>query len=570
MKRVIVGILATLGFFTLLLFIGIGVVVWTLMPGEDALPKRMVLTLDLRHGLDETVGSSSLPVLDLSRNLTLAETVLAIDRASHHSDVAGLVARIDGSGPGFAQTQEIRNAIARFRDSGKFTYAYSTSFGEFGPGTIGYYLAAAFDEIHLQPLGAVGLTGLYLETPLLQGLFEQIGVLPSGDKRGPYKTAANMFTENSLTREHQQSLEWLATSLDEQIQAGIAEGRRIDAARVGELIDGGPYGADEALQNGLVDRLSYWDQVVTRAKDKAGADAKFISHESFAGVVLPDDHGDNVIALIEGVGQIQEGDSNDGPSGSVMGSDTVSMAVADAIDDDDVQAILFRIDSGGGSAVASETIAREIRRAIEKSKPVIVSMGNVAASGGYWIAMDATKIVADPGTLTGSIGVLAGKPVLSELWQKLGVNWGIIGRGANASMWSTNEDYSTLGRERLQAFLDETYDAFTTGVARGRGLTKEDVHKVAEGRVWTGAQAQELGLIDELGGFAKALELVRAEIGLASDDPIELRRFPAPKPPWEAALDLIENPLITLRALSDWVSMTTKPATLSAPPILIR
>ena len=569
MKRVIVGFLATLGCITLLLSIGLGVVVWTLLPGEDTLPKRMILTLDLRHGLDETANSGSLPMFDLSRSLTLAETVLAIDRASRHADVAGLVARIDGSGPGFAQTQEIRNAIARFRASGKFAYAYSTSFGEFGPGTIGYYLAAAFDEIHVQPLGAVGLTGLYLETPLLQGMFEQIGVQPSGDKRGPYKTAANMFTEKSLTREHQQSLEWLATSLDEQIRAGIAEGRQMDAATVDGLIDGGPYSADEAFENGLVDRLSYWDEVELLAKEMAGANAKLISHESFAGAVPLEDHGDNVVALVEGVGQIQEGNSNDGPSGSVMGSDTVSMALADAINDDDVRAILFRIDSGGGSAVASETIAREIRRAIEQNKPVIVSMGNVAASGGYWIAMDATKIVADPGTLTGSIGVLAGKPVLSELWQKLGVNWGAVGRGANASMWSTNNDYSNLGRERLEAFLDKTYDAFTTGVARGRGLTKEEVHELAEGRVWTGAQAQELGLVDEIGGFAKALDLVRDEIGISLDDPVELRRFPAPKPPWEAALDLIENPLITLRVLSDWVAMT-KPATLTTPPILLR
>ena len=155
MKRIIVGFLATLGCITLLLSIGLGVVVWTLLPGEDTLPKRMILTLDLRHGLDETANSGSLPMFDLSRSLTLAETVLAIDRASRHADVAGLVARIDGSGPGFAQTQEIRNAIARFRASGKFAYAYSTSFGEFGPGTIGYYLAAAFDEIHVQPLGAV-------------------------------------------------------------------------------------------------------------------------------------------------------------------------------------------------------------------------------------------------------------------------------------------------------------------------------------------------------------------------------------------------------------------------------
>lgn len=570
MKRIVVGILASLGLMTLLFVIGLGVLIWTLLPDDNDLPARMVLTMDLRDGLSEKTGNSPLTALDLTPNLTLAETVLAIDRASRHRDVAGLIARMDGSGPGFAQTQEIREAIARFRAKGKFAYAYSASFGEFGPGTLGYYLASAFDEIHLQPLGAVGLTGLYLETPLLQGLFEQVGVTPSGDKRGPFKTAANMFTERSLTREHQQSLEWLATSLDEQIRTGIAQGRRLGSAAIDDLIDGGPYGANEAFHNGLVDRLSYWDQVVERAKDQAGWDAKLIAHDAFANVVLADEASEDVIALIEGVGQIQQGESDNGPAGLVMGSDTVSMAIADAIDDEDVRAILFRISSGGGSAVASESIAREIRRAIDLKKPVIVSMGDVAASGGYWIAMDATAIIADPGTLTGSIGVLAGKPVLDGLWNKLGVNWGTVGRGANASMWSTNTDYNDLGRARLGDFLDETYNAFTAGVARGRGMTQEDVHEIAEGRVWTGAQAKELGLVDELGGFAEALDRARAEIGIDPGAPITLRRFPTPKPPWEAALDLIGNPLITLQMLSDWIGLMAAPSTLSAPPILIR
>ncbi len=568
MKRFIVGILASLGFLTLLLSIGVGVLVWMLLPDERDLPERMVLTVDLRNGLEETVRRDSLAALDLAPKLTLAETILTIDRAGRQRNVAGLIARIDGSGPGFAQAQEIREAIARFRAKGKFTYAYSTSFGEFGPGTLGYYLASAFEEIHLQPYGAVGLTGLYLETPLLQGLFELVGVTPSGDKRGAFKTAANMFTERTLTREHQQSLEWLATSLYEQIQGGISEGRRLSAEAVDKLIDGGPYSAKEAFHNGLVDRLSYWDQVIERAKNKAGSDARLIAHDAFARALPAEDSSEAVIALIEAVGQIQQGESVVGPAGAFMGSDTIANAVADAIDDKDVRAILFRISSGGGSAVASETIARELRRAIDLKKPVIVSMGDVAASGGYWIAMDATAIVADPGTLTGSIGVLAGKPVLNGLWNKLGVNWGTVGRGANASMWSTNSDYSNVGRARLDAFLDETYDAFTAGVARGRGMTQEDVHKIAEGRVWTGAQAKELGLVDELGGFARALELARAEIGVNPGDPVSLRRFPERKPPWEAVFDLLEDPLISLQTLSDFMRLAS-PSTLSVPPIHI-
>ena len=266
MKRILVGILASIGVLTLLTTMATGLLVWMFLPEDKALPDRAVITLDLRHGFEEAARSTSLAALDFEPRLTLADAVMAIDRAGEEEKVAGLIARIDGSGPGFAQSQELRAAIRRFRGQGKFASAFSTSFGEFGPGTRGYYLASAFDEIHLQPLGAVGLTGLYLETPLLNDFFERIGVTPSGDKRGPYKTAGNMFTESRLTREHRESLEWLATSLFDQIKEGIAEGRGLDAAVVEGLIDDGPFNADEASRNGLVDRLSYWDEMVARAE----------------------------------------------------------------------------------------------------------------------------------------------------------------------------------------------------------------------------------------------------------------------------------------------------------------
>jgi len=570
MKKILVGILVSLGVFTLLTSVGLGILVWTLLPGEDKLPDRVVLTLDLRQGFNEANRNSPLAALDLDAGLTLAETVMAIDRAGQQANVAGIVARVGGGGPGFAQSQELREAIRRFQGQGKFAHAFSTSFGEFGPGTLGYYLASVFNEIHLQPLGAVGLTGLYLETPLLKGLFDQVGVMPSGGKRGPYKTAANMFTEDSLTPEHRESLDWLADSLFDQIAEGIAKDRGLEIEGVVSLIDGGPYNADEAFQAGLVDRLSYWDEVVVRAEKKAGADADLIDLKTFAKRVPADQSAEEVVALIEGVGQIQEGDNGDGPGGWVMGADTVSRAISDAINDSDVRAILFRISSGGGSAVASETIGRQVRRAVAMKKPVIVSMGDVAASGGYWIAMDATSIVADPGTLTGSIGVLAGKPVADELWEKLGVNWGTVGKGANAGMWSVNHDYGVRGRERLTQFLDQTYDAFTAGVARGRGMAQEDVHAIAEGRVWTGQQAKELGLVDELGGFNRALEITREEIGLDPDQPVKLQRFPKPKSPWKSALDLIQQPLAAISAFSSWLEFIQINGVATAPPILIR
>ena len=287
-------------------------------------------------------------------------------------------------------------------------------------------------------------------------------------------------------------------------------------------------------------------------------------------VEVAPDRGAPVIALIQGVGQIQRGDSDYGAlDGWVMGADTIATALADAIDDPEVRAILFRINSPGGSAVASESIGRQVRRAGEQGKPVIVSMAEFAASGGYWIAMDAAQIVAEPGTLTGSIGVFAGKPVLAEFWDEVGVNWGQVARGANATMWSTLVGYSEHARARLEAFLDQTYAAFVAGVSRGRGLSRDEVLRVAEGRVWTGQQAKDLGLVDELGGFDRALALAKETVGIAPQQAVELRQFPEALTPWEEVLELLNGSPGLIHAVGAWLQLL-RPGVLSTPPIAIR
>jgi protease IV len=420
-------------------------------------------------------------------------------------------------------------------------------------------------------MGAVGLTGIMIETPLLRGLLEKLGIEPVGDRRGAYKSAFETFTERELSETHREQLESLADSIDAQIKRGIAEARGLDAASVDRLIDSGPHLAEEAMSRGLVDGLSYWDQVVDRAKSRAGADSDLVDLADYVSFVPAPPDDAPVIALVHGIGQIQRGENDRGAtSGWVMGADSVARALDAASDDPEVEAILFRVDSPGGSVVASETIGREVRRAIERGKPVIVSMAETAASGGYWISMDATRIVAAPGTLTGSIGVFAGKPVLSELSQEVGVSWGRVQRGANADMWSVLDGFDDHARARLDAFLDHVYEAFTEGVARGRGLPAAKVMEVAEGRVWTGAQAREVGLVDELGGFARALEVAKETAGIEADQPVELRRFPEPIPPWEQVLDLLGggSPL-GLEALARRIGLFW-PDALSAPPIAIR
>jgi protease-4 len=538
--------------------------------GSPRVPMQMIVTLDLRDELPEIDGGSPLGALGLAPSATLIDITMALERAGRDPRVRGLLARLDGDGPGLAQAQELRAALARFRDQGKFAYAHADSFGEFGPGTVGYYLATAFDEIHLQPLGGLGLTGILIETPLLRGLLDKLGIEPAGAKRGAYKSAADMFTDSALSPAHRESLESLADSLDTQIKSGIAEGRAMAVAEVARLIDGGPYLAEAAHAAGLVDRLSYWPEVVERAQARAGAGSELVPVREYlqASDARPD--GAPVLALVRGVGQIQRGDSDYAPMGGwIMGGDTIAKALADAADDPEVSAILFRVDSGGGSAVASETIGREVRRAVAQGKPVIVSMGAAGASGGYWIAMDASRIVAEPGTLTGSIGVFAGKPVLAEFWNEIGVNWGQVARGANATIWSTLVGFDGRARARLDAFLDQVYAAFADGVARGRKMSREEVLEIAQGRVWTGQQAKEIGLVDELGGFVRALALAKEAAGIAPDQPVELRPFPRPLGLWEEALKLLGDPPGFIGTVRAWLQALS-PGLLSAPPVVIR
>ncbi|MGH6945099.1 MAG: signal peptide peptidase SppA, partial [Geminicoccaceae bacterium] len=412
----------------------------------------------------------------------------------------------------------------------------------------------------------LGLTGVLIETPLLRGLLEKLGIEPVGDRRGEYKSAFETFTASSMSEAHRESLESLADSLEAQVTRAIAEDRAIDPARVPALIDGGPYLASEALDAKLVDRLSYWDEVVERAKSRAGPGSALVGLADYVAAAGPPPEGAPVIALIYGVGQITRGESSYGAGGWVLGADTLAQALFDAADDPDVRAVLLRIDSPGGSVVASETVGRAVRQVVARGKPVIASMADTAASGGYWIAMDASKIVAEGGTLTGSIGVFAGKPVLDQLWDKLGVAWGQVQRGANADMWSSLDDYDAAGRARLEAFLDRVYQAFTAGVARGRHLPPAEVAKAAQGRVWTGAQAKDLGLVDELGGFARALEIAKDAAGIAADQAVELRPFPTPRTPLQEALDLLGGSSLGLAGILELL----RPGPLTAPPLAVR
>lgn len=530
--RIIRIVLMLIGAVATLAAAGILAAVFFFSMRTPPVPEKTVLTLDLDRNVPEygSDGSALWSALGQGRP-ELWETVAAIERAAGDERVVGLVARVGSSGMGLARIQELRDAVRTFRQSGKPTYAFAESFGDFGPGNGAFYLAAAFEKIYLQPSGDVGLTGLLAQSYFLKGASEKLGVQFRVNQREEYKGIRELFTESAFTAPQKEALARILESLTEQLTAGIAKDRGLSRATVGDLMQRAPLSAKEALVAKLVDGLRYRDQVDALVRKALGADIAFLPLSGYRRRLEGRSDDSATVALIHGLGQVHRGRSRyrTFTGEKSMGSDSIARAFRRAGDDDDVRAIIFRVDSPGGSYVASDVIRREVLRARRRGKPVIVSMGNVAGSGGYFIAAPADRIVAQPATLTGSIGVAAGKLVTKGLWDKLGVSWDQMAGNTNATFWSTLQDYDPNQWKRLEHLLDVVYDDFVSKVALGRKLSREQVLAVAKGRVWTGADARERGLVDELGGYAAALRAARDTAGIAPDAAIRLRQFPRRK-----------------------------------------
>jgi len=529
MKKLLVRILATIGAWVVIMAI-FGLL--SSLMSRQHVPDRVVLELDLGQGLVEHLPTGSVAALMFGQIRTTRDVVDALERAAQDERVVGLLARITPAGLGLAQLQEIRDAVRLFRAQGKPALAYADSLGGIGPGNGVYYLATAFDDIYIQPSGGVGLTGLMFESVFFQGTLEKLGIEPRFGVRGKYKNAVNLYTERHYTPAHKEAVQSLMDSQFGQLVNGIAESRSLDQDEIRALMSSGPFLAQDALQAKLVDGLAYRDEVYQTMAERTGPEAERLSLFTYldrAG--RPHTEGD-AIALVYGVGIVQSGKTSFNPvfGGPVMGADTVASAFRHAIDDTEVRAIVFRVDSQGGSPLASDTIWRETLRARQAGKPVIVSMGNVAGSGGYFIAMAADKIVAQPGTITGSIGVFGGKMLTARLSEKIGLSSDEVHTSENATMWSSNLDFSPAQWAKFNQQLDWIYHDFTTKVAQGRQLDHEHVLSVAEGRVWTGQDAKTHGLVDELGGFPVALRLAKQAAGIAPEAAVEVRLFPRQRP----------------------------------------
>ena len=529
-----VGLLASLGFLMLLATVGLGLF-WRQMEffekRETVVPERIVLSLDVGDSILEAQPDNPFSKAALGNPLDLRQIGEALERAGQDDNVSGLFLQVGHSTLGMAQVQELRDHLLAFQSKGKFVTAFAESFGEGGHGTLNYYLASAAGQIWLQPSGSLDITGFLLESPFLRAALDRIGVEPQLAQRSEFKGFMNTFTDNALPEPQRRNLQRLVDSWIGQFARDVAEARGLTAEDVRRLIDQGPYSGQQGPELGLIDHLGYLDQVNLAVFDLAGPDSDLLDLASYAPMAPDHDQEDTkIVALIYGIGPVTLGEGeNDPVFGEVtMGSNTVAAALSDAIDDETVEAILFRVDSPGGSYVASDVIWREVQRARDAGKPVIVSMGNLAASGGYFVAAPAHQIVAQPGSITGSIGVVGGKLALKGLWENLSITWDGVQAGRQANIWSANQPFTPEGWAHLEKSLDRTYDDFTSKVSAGRGLSGTEVEDLARGQVWTGEDALALGLVDALGGFQTALTLAKEAIGLQADDAVTLLVLPAP------------------------------------------
>ncbi len=500
----------------------------------------LILELDLTEGITETRPTDPLSAIAGRNRVALPDVLDGLRRARDDDRVTVLVARLGGKSVGLAAVQELRRAITEFADAGKTTIAWAESFGEFSASNVQYYLATAFEKIWLQPSGDLGLTGIAVERLFLRGALDKIGADFQVAKRQEFKGAAEQLTETRFSEPSRLATERMTESVTEQLVQAIADRRGISREKVSELIDGGPYLAARAQAESLVDQLGYRDEVYTEARKLAGPEAvvvylgryqraKALAERARTTVTSVPGSPEPGVALIYATGPIRRGRSGRGlVSGGAMGSDTIAAAIRTAAKDEHVRAILLRVNSPGGSYVASDTIWREVVRARAAGKPVVVSMGDVAASGGYYISMAADEIVAQPGTITGSIGVLTGKPVLGEALGRVGITSDRITHGAHSAMFSQLQPFSTDEWALVNDWLDHIYADFTGKVATGRGMTTEQVDEVAKGRVWTGADALAHGLVDQLGGMEEAASIARRRAGLPVTAP--LRVFPRVRP----------------------------------------
>jgi len=549
--------IAKLAFFLVLVVVALFIA--GLVEG-DGLPSRMVLNLDLRNVPPDSSHTSSL--LFTQRTPPTMDTVLALDRAGRDSRVKGVFLQL-GGGLQVAQAEEIAAALIRLRATGRFVVAYAQGFDD--PGLGDYLAAASADQIWMEPRSPFGPSGAGAGAVFLKGLFDKIHATPQIVKRADYKSAADMYMEKDYTGPDREQTTAFLTSWYNAAVKAIAGMRKVPAGTVTATLDADPQFAEDAKRAHLVDMLGYDGQAKEAARKRGGDDStKIVTMGDYARATenASEIGSGPEVALIEGAGEIVDGSTGHSGIGSsqVMAGDDYAEAFHNAARDQRIKAILFRIDSPGGSVTASDQILEALKEAKAAGKPVIVSMGPLAASGGYYVATAADKIVAEPATLTGSIGVFTGKVAFGQSAQMLGVTLDDIGVGKNALLDSAVNPYSAAQLANVNHQADVIYGDFMQKVANGRKLPLQTVQKIAKGRVWTGADALPRGLVDELGTFWTAVGEVKALIGATPDTRLVFKRFPEKEGFFATLIDLFSGTQAGLRAMEGITVLLQRPA----------
>jgi protease-4 len=510
-----------------------------MLDDEPTVRDNSVLVLKVGGPMPDYVAEDPANRLFGRDERSLTSLLSSLRKAKADKRVKGVLVELDITGAGWGKAEEIRDAIKDFRASGKPAYAYM----EYGANKE-YYIATACDRVFVAPIGDLAIIGIAADVMSYGGSLEKLGIKADFHQIGKYKTAPEQYTRKEMSEANREVLNAVLDDFYGRFVQTIAESRGKSAEDVRALIDNAPLNSGEAKAAGLIDDTKYRDEVEEELKKRLGYkdDEKLRKvAESDYRRVSPDSvglGGTDRIAIIYATGPIMDGSSTDGGpfGGPMVGSDTVSKALLDARDDKTIKAVVLRVDSPGGTSYASDIIWHAVEE-VKKKKPVVASMGDVAASGGYYVSMTANKIVAEPSTITGSIGVFAGKPVMKGFYDWIGVNNQYVTRGRNAAMYRETEPFTDEERKKFESMLNSFYwDDFLPKVAAGRGKDREYVHSVAQGRVWTGTQARERGLVDEFGGLDRAVEIAKGLANIPADKNVRRVVLPAPRSFFERLL----------------------------------
>ena len=505
-------------------------------------PSPLLLELDLSRGLMESPPQDPLAAVRARQVPILPGVVARLREAADDPTVVGLVAHVGPDVLTPAQVEELGAAVEAFGAADKHTACWTESFGELGTGTLPYHLAAHFDQVWAQPSAMVGLVGLSTRGVFLRTALDRLGLEPQIGQRHEYKSAADMLLREHMTDAQREATQRLTHSATEQVIATVARRRGLSWEQVRAAVDASPLTAADALERGLVDRLGYRDELYAELRRNLGDDdglrLRYVHRWSPRGVPavrqrarrLAARRTQPVVAVVSVEGGIGLGRSSSSPlGGRRAGSDTVCAALRTASDRDDVIAVVLRVVSPGGSYVASDAIHREVQRLSGQGTPVVASMGSVAASGGYFVAMPADEIVALPSTVTGSIGVLGGKVVVGEALRRLGIGTEPVGSGEHSTMFDPTQRFADEEWQRVEQWLDAVYDDFTHKAAAGRQMPYERLEPLARGRVWTGVDAAQRGLVDTLGGLDEAVARAARRAG-TSREQVRVERVPHLRP----------------------------------------